>query len=248
MGQTLSPEQRPEPRDSLDASAQPASPGALVASADPSFAPVDDTSLPTMPMPLGHQRPMWRGAGVPLRTLIWEAAKWPIRKTLLGVSLAADAMRGRSRVARTVVAVALLALIVGGAIFAATRIAGLGAQAPIVQVEQPGRPSLPVSVQRYLRAWQRFDAAGVWSACDAAGQRSLGMTRPQLQSSLNQQKAAGERITRYVYTGGYKEPDGTAHYTIEAYTTQRGHTTVSTWYFNVGSDGLITQTTDLTAH
>lgn len=248
MGQTLSPEQRPEPRDPLDASAQSASPGALVASADPSFAPVDDTSLPTMPMPLRSERPVWRGAGAPLRTHIWDAVKWPIRKTLLGVSLAAEALRGRSRVARTVALVVLLALIVGGAIFAATRIAGLGAQAPIVQVEQPALPSLPISVQRYLRAWRGFDAAGVWSAYDAAGQRSLGMTRPQLQSSLNQRKAAGERVTRYVYTGGYKAPDGTSHYTIEAYTTQRGHTTVSTWYFEVGRDGLITQMTDLTAH
>lgn len=246
MGQRLSPEQRPEPRGPLNASAQPGSSDAPGASADLTPAPVADTSLPTLHMPLHPERLRGRSAGAPLRSVIWEAVKWPIRKTLLGVSLAADALRRRSPVARTVAVVILLPLFVGGAIFAATRIAGLGAPAPIVQVEQPALPSLPISVQRFLRARQRFDGAGVWATYDAAGRRALGATEPQLQSTFNQQKAAGEVITRYVYTGGYKVSGGTAHYTIEAYMTQHGHTTINTWYFEVGADGLITGLTDLT--
>ena len=246
MGQTLLPEQRPEALGPQDARARSAPSDALAVSADLSPAPVADA--PHLTLPMYAERVQGR-AGEPLGALLWRVLKWPVRKTLLGVSLAADALRRSSLLSRMTAVVVLLALIfVSGAIFAATRLTTAAAPTPIVRVAQPALPPLPLNVQRFLRARQRFDAKGVWATYDVAGQRALGVTEPQLQTALDQRKAAGEVITRYVYTGGYKAPDGTAHYTIEAYITQRGQTTVNTWYLDVGADGLITRLTDLTAH
>lgn len=255
MGQTLSPEQRPEQRlersaeqwGSLDATARPAPPSVPGVS-------MADASQPTLPMvpalparPTRFSRDRSRD-DAPRPNPLWQVVKWPVRKALLGASLAVDALHRRSRVALGIAVIVALALIVGGVIFAVTRSAPPRSSAPpIVRVEQPALPPLPATVQRFLHARQRFDAAGMWPAYDTAGQRALGMTESQLQAALDQQKRAGETITRYVYTGGYKAPDGTAHYTIEAYMVQQGHTTVFTWYLDVGSDGMITRLTDLTA-
>jgi hypothetical protein len=92
---------------------------------------------------------------------------------------------------------------------------------------------------RYLRGRQRFDAANVWAAYDATGRSNLKVSQSQLQAMLDQQRKAGLTITRYVYSGGFRAPDGTMRVSIEVYTTEHDHASVATWYFVVGTDGLI---------
>ncbi len=192
--------------------------------------------MPTEPTPPNGAPP----AGSRSRNRVWRGVKWPLRKLLLGAYLAGEAIHSRQREALAI-GVLLLALLVTGGVFAATR----PAPAP-ANVEQTALPSLPASVRHYLHARQRFDAAEAWAAFDATGQSALKTTEPQLRAAFDQQKKAGFTITRYVYSGGYRTPDGASHYTIEVYATEQGHASVSTWYFAMGSDGLIMRELDLT--
>lgn len=178
----------------------------------------------------------------PLRMLLWRGVKWPLRKLLLGAYLAGDAIRRRPLAALAVGALTLAALITSTAVIVATR----PPVSPTVTIEQSAPPPLPASVLRYLHARQRFDAAEMWAAYDAPGRRNLKISESQLQATLDQQRKAGLTITRYVYSGGFKAPDGTTHASIEVYATERGHTSVTTWYFVVGADGLIQRQVDLT--
>ncbi len=224
MGQTLSPEPR----------------GPLATLAQPTAAPPvpSDRAEQTLPLPPsgGEQ------AALAPRNLIWRAVKWPLRKLLLGAYLAGDAICRRPLAALAVGALALAALITSTAVIVATR-------APATQtvtVAQPALPPLPASVLRYLRARQRFDAADMWAAYDATGRSDLKISESQLQATLDQQQKAGLTITRYVYSGGFRAPDGTTRASIEVYTTEHGHASVATWYFVVGTDGLIQRQMELT--
>ncbi len=86
----------------------------------------------------------------------------------------------------------------------------------------------------------------MWASLDPSARTQLKATETQLQASLNQEKAAGLTISRYVYSGGYHAPDGTAHYVVEVYASEQGQSGAFTWYFTVGTNGLITQRLDLT--
>lgn len=242
MDQTVSP----EPQGQMEPQAPLASPGAPQSPVYPpppeSYAPPAQTQVALMEAP---QRP------APLTTLppeeprkrnpFWKAIKWPLRKLLLGIYLLLEVMRKHKREA-TVVGVLLLALVItGGVVYQATRPAP-----PPVTVERSSMPALPASVILYLHGRQHFNAAELWSAYDSTARSQLQTTEAQLQTSLNQEKSAGLSIDRYVYSGGYQSPDGTSHYTIEVYASQQGQTGVFTWYFDVGTNGLITQRLDMT--
>lgn len=175
------------------------------------------------------------------RNPVWRAIKWPLRKLLLGIYLVGEATRKHKREAFIVLALLLALIVTGGVVYQVTRPAP-----PPVAIDQPALPALPASVIHYLHARQHFDAGEMWNAYNATARSSLQTTEPQLQTALNQEKAAGLTITRYVYTGGYRSPDGTSHYTIEVYASEQGQSGVFTWFFDVGTDGLITQRLDLT--
>lgn len=175
------------------------------------------------------------------RNPVWQAIKWPLRKALLGIYLALEAARRHKREAFVVGGLLLALVITGGVVYAATRPAP-----PPVTVERSTLPALPASVIHYLHARQRFDAAELWNTYDTTARSQLQTTEAKLQTSLNQEKAAGLSIDRYIYSGGYQSPDGTSHYVIEVYASEQGQTGVFTWYFDVGANGLITQRLDLT--
>jgi hypothetical protein len=172
---------------------------------------------------------------------VWQGIKWPLRKALLGIYMLGEAIRKHKREAMVIGALLLALIVTGAVVYQVTRPAP-----PRVAVEQPNPPPLPASVLHYLHARQHFDAAEMWAAYNSTARSSLNTTEPKLQTALNQQKAAGLAITRYVYTGGYRSPDGTSHYTVEVYASEQGQSGVFTWYFQVGSDGLIQQRLDLT--
>ena len=226
MGQTRSP----EPRGLLATLAQPAPPATPPVLSDLA----EQTLPPTTP---GNRR-----AAQSLRNLLWRGVKWPLRKLLLGAYLAGDAIRRRPLAALSVGALALATLITSTAVIVATR----PPTTPTVTVAQPALPPLPASVRRYLRARQRFDAADMWAAYDATGRSNLKISQSQLQAMLDQQRKAGLTITRYVYSGGFRAPDGTTRASIEVYTPEHGHASVTTWYFVVGADGLIQRQMELT--
>ncbi len=264
MGQTPSP----EPQGPVDRFTPPASSGAPHSPVYPpppesyppqpgptALTPADASdpageaptkSLPQMALMEVMERPAPYSSMLPpeeprKRNPVWRAIKWPLRKLLLGIYLVGEATRKHKREA-IVVGVLLLALIVtGGVVYQATRPAP-----PPVAIDQPTLPALPASVIHYLHARQHFDAAEMWAAYNATARNSLQTTEPQLQAALNQEKAAGLTITRYVYTSGYRSPGGTSHYTIEVYASEQGQSGVFTWFFDVGTDGLITQRLDLT--
>lgn len=197
------------------------------------------TSLPS-PQPL---RPQTQREAP--KVTFWQAAKWPLRKLLLGVYLTTEAMRAQPRKALTVIAI-ILAVLVAGGLASQPQRAARATPTPIVAVEQAGRPPLPISIQRYLQGQQHFNAEEMWAAYAPTTRTSMTLTKEQFSAAIAQQKAAGLRITRYVYSGGYQAPDGTAHYTIEVYASEKGKTHISTWFFTIGADGLITQRVDLT--
>ncbi len=175
----------------------------------------------------------------------WQAVKWPLRKMLLGIYVIAEAMRAQPRKALTIMAI-ILAVLVAGGVASQAQQPIRAKQTSLVAVEQTGRPPLPISVQRYLQGQQHFNADEMWAAYAPATRTSMTLTKEQFGATIAQQKADGLRIMRYVYSGGYRAPDGTAHYTIEVYASEKGKTHLSTWYFAVGADGLITQRVDLT--
>lgn len=179
------------------------------------------------------------------KVTVWQAVKWPLRKLLLGVYMAAETIRAQPRKALAITAIILAVLVVGG-IASQTQRLTTHTTAPLVAVQQPGLPALPNSVQRYLQGQQRFNAAEMWATYTPATRASTTATEAQLSATLAQQKADGLRITRFVYSGGYRALDGTAHYTIEVYANEKGKIHTYTWFFAVGADGLITQRVDLT--
>jgi hypothetical protein len=227
MGQTRSP----EPRGPLTTLTQPSA-------TPPTLTAPRDRAEQTLPLPPSGGRQ----AAVAPRNLLWRCVKWPLRKLLLGAYLAGDAIRRRPLAALAVGALALAALITSTAVIVATRTPAT----PTVTVAQPALPPLPASVLRYLRARQRFDAVGMWATYDATGRSNLKISQSQLQATLDQQRKAGLTITRYVYSGGFRAPDGTTRASIEVYTTEHGHASVTTWYFVVGTDGLIQRQMELT--
>lgn len=180
---------------------------------------------------------------------LWRVVKWPVRKALLGLYLLLMLVRAHRRAALVVCLLALA--LIAGSIFAAQRIRTqqrpAAATSPLVVVEHPGMPTLPASVQQFLHAQQRFNADEMWSSFTPAGRVALKLTQAQLRAQVAQQQATGIRFTRYIYTGGYQAPDGTAYYTIEAISSLHGQTTYSIWYFTVAKSGLITQRLELPA-
>lgn len=180
------------------------------------------------------------------KVTFWQAVKWPARKLLLGVYVIAETMRTQPRKALAITAIILAVLVAGGVASQTQRPIIRAKPAPLVAVEQPGRPPLPISVQRYLQGQQRFNADEMWAAIAPATRTSMTLTKEQFSAMIAQQKADGLRIMRYVYSGGYRAPDGTAHYTIEAYASEKGKAHHFTWFFGVDADGLITQRVDLT--
>ena len=204
MGRILSP----EPHGPL--APPPASAGAGHAAADPiasaapdALAAPDAATATTQPMtpPVGRPAERARATHAPngtsWRDSLWRAIKWPLRKLLLGVYLAGEALERRSRVALATLAlvgVALIALMAAGALLAARAEAPSAASQAVVAVERPAQPALPASVLRFLGARQRFNAVGMWNACDAQGQHDMQIPQSQLQPTLNQLKQAGEVV------------------------------------------------------
>ena len=243
MDQTVSP----EPQGQMEPQAHPALPGAPQSPVYPP--PPESYTPPPAPAQVALMEPPRRSA--PLTTLppeeprkrnpFWQAVKWPLRKLLLGIYLVIEASRKHRREAAIVGALLLVLLVTGVVVYQVTRPAP-----PPVTVERSSLPALPASVILYLHGRQHFNAAELWSAYDTTARSKLQTTEAQLQTSLNQEKAAGLSIDRYVYSGGYQSPDGTSHYTIEVYASEQGQTGVFTWYFDVGTNGLITQRLDMT--
>jgi len=242
MDQTVSPEPQgqPEPQSRPAASGAPQSPAypppperyAPPAQTQVAVLETPKRSTPLISLPPEEPRK---------RNPVWQAIKWPLRKLLLGIYLLLEVMRKHKREA-TIVGVLLLALVItGGVVYQVTRPAP-----PPVTVERSSLPALPASVILYLHGRQHFNATELWNAYDSAARSQLQTTEAQLQTSMNQEKAAGLSIDRYVYSGGYKSPDGTSHYVIEVYASEQGQTGAFTWFFDVGANGLITQRLDLT--
>lgn len=180
------------------------------------------------------------------KVTFWQAVKWPLRKILLGVYVTAETMRAQPRKALAITAIILAVLTAGGIAAQTPRPTTRATRPQLIAIEQPGLPPLAISVQRYLQGQQRFNADEMWAAYAPATRTAMTLTKGQLSATLAQQKADGLRITHYVYSGGYRAPNGTTHYTIEVYASEKGKTYISTWFFAVDPDGLITQRVDLT--
>lgn len=243
MDQTVSP----EPQGQMEPQSHHVSPGAPQS---PVYPPPPESYTPPAPtQQVALMEAPQRSA--PLTTLppeeprkrnpFWQGVKWPLRKLLLGIYLVIEATRRHRREAMVVGALLLALLITGGVVYQVTRPAP-----PPVTVERSTLPALPASVILYLHGRQHFNAAELWNAYDSTARSQLQTTETQLQTSLNQEKAAGLSIDRYVYTGGYQSPDGTSHYLVEVYASEQGQSGVFTWFFDVGTNGLITQRLDLT--
>lgn len=172
------------------------------------------------------------------QALVWEAVKWPLRKALLGVYLAAQAARRRPVIA-LVVLVALLALLGAGLVVHQMT------APPTVTIEQPSLPSLPASVTTYLHGQRTFNGHEVWASMDTAARRAGRGSETGLQYALDQERAQGLQITRYVYSGGYRPAGGQAHYTVEVDFTQGGKTGSHTWFFTIDATGLISGVSSL---
>ncbi len=166
---------------------------------------------------------------------VWQAIKWPLRKALLGIYIGIQAARRRKAVA-LVVSALLIGLIATAVIVRQLTLPAASG----VAIDQPGLPSIPASVMRYLHGQETYNAQEMWNSLDSSARAQSGSSESQLQATLNQERAQDVQITRYVYSGGYQSPDGTSHYTIEVYAMKSGQMGTFTWYFVVGSNGLIT--------
>ena len=102
-----------------------------------------------------------------------------------------------------------------------------------------------------MKGHQDFDANEVWGTFSANEQQNLsqkGVTLSALQSNFATLKGQGVRFTQFIYSGGYRMPDGTSHYTVELVYTQGSQAGIETYYLYVGTDGKIAGFADLTAH
>ncbi len=165
---------------------------------------------------------------------VWQAIKWPLRKALLGVYIGIQAAR-RHKVVALVVSALLIALIATALIVRQLTLPG----PPALAIDRPGLPAIPASVIHYLHGQETYNAQEMWTSLDSTARTQSNSTESQLQTTLDQERAQGVQITRYVYSGGYQGTDGASHYTIEVYATKSGQVGTYTWYFVVGSNGLI---------
>jgi hypothetical protein len=167
---------------------------------------------------------------------VWQAIKWPLRKALLGIYIGAQAAR-RHKIVALVVSALLVALIATALIVRQLTLPG----PPALGIEKPASlPAIPTSVLHYLHGQETYNAQEMWNSLDSSARSQSGASESQLQSTLDQERSQGIQITRLVYSGGYQTPDGSSHYTFEVYATKSGQTGTFTWYFVVGSNGLIT--------
>jgi hypothetical protein len=188
-----------------------------------------------------------------------RAVKWPIRKLLKGVYLAGAAAKSH-RLAAAVLALIVLGLVGSGVIvYRATHPAQVIASQPSVSGPYTGStpftivdsaaPPLPTGVIGWMHGHKVFDAQEVWNTYSADEQQALakaGTTESKLQDNLTTSKQQGFEFTEFIYSGGYRAPDGTSHYTIELLYSQGGQAGLKTYYFLVGSDGKIAALVNLT--
>lgn len=166
---------------------------------------------------------------------LWRTIKWPLRKALLGAYMSIQAAR-RHKVVALVVSALLIALIATALI---VRQLTLPAPPALAIEKLTNLPAIPASVIRYLHGQETYNAQEMWDSLDTTARTSSNGTESQLQTTLSQERAQGIQITRYVYSGGYLAADGSSHFTIEVYATKSGQVGTYTWYFVVGSNGLI---------
>ncbi len=171
---------------------------------------------------------------------VWQAIKWPLRKALLGLYIAIQAVR-RHKLVTLVVSALLIGLIVTALIVRQLTLSGTTALA----IEKPSLPAIPASVVHYLHGQATYNAQEMWDSLDTAARTKSSSTESQIQTTLNQERSQGVHVTRYIYSGGYQAPDGSSYYTIEVYALKSGQLGSFTWYFTVGSNGLITGVTTL---
>jgi hypothetical protein len=212
---------------------------------DPPAAPPPE---PT-PAPASHYEPE-----PPKRpSAFWRAVKWPLRKFFKLLYFVGRGAR-RHRVAAVLTIIVLAAL--GGATFGlyqythptrtasqtpSGQTAGGDSNVPFTVITQQP-PVLPASVIHWLHGHKVFDAHEMWNSLSPQAQDNLklqNVTEQDLQSQLNQEKAAGLHYDEYIYTGGFAPPGNDANFTVQVVVTHDGQSTIRTWYFVVDPNGQI---------
>lgn len=221
----------------------------------------EQTVTPTpaaSPEPTPARTPHYEPEPPKRQTAFWRALKWPLRKFFKLLYFVGRAAR-RHRVAAVLTVLVLAAL--GGATFGLyqyTHPSSRTGQAPTGSTagqsnvpftiinQQP--PVLPASVIHWLHGHQAFDAHEMWNSLSPQAQDNLklqNVSEQDLQSQLNQEKAAGLHYDEYIYTGGFSPPGNDANFTVQVIVTHDGQSTVRTWYFVVNPNGQIVVPLDI---
>ncbi|HEX6123359.1 MAG TPA: hypothetical protein VFY89_09370 [Ktedonobacterales bacterium] len=203
-----------------------------------------------------------QGADAPSRgARVTRAVKWPIRKLFKGLYLTGRAVK-RHRLTAAILALIVLGLVGSGVIVyrathpaaraVATHPSGVSGpysgQTPFTVINAAA-PPLPPSLITWMHGHKYFDAHEVWGTYSEAEQRKLtssGTTESTLLQNFSTLQREGFAYTEFIYSGGYRAPDGSSHYTIEVVFSQGERASMSTLYFLVGADGKIALYMNLT--
>ncbi|MBF6589004.1 MAG: hypothetical protein IVW57_00555 [Ktedonobacterales bacterium] len=206
-------------------------------------------------------RPAYVPEPPPPPSRVARAIKWPIRKLLKGLYLLTAAARSHRAVSVVLLVIILGLLGSGVVVYRATHpsgdVAGLGPTAtgglyggttPFTVVNAAA-PPLPASMIQWMHGHKYFDAQEVWNTFSAREQQALTqkkITASTLQDNFNTLKSQGFQFTEFIYSGGYRAPDGTSHYTIEVLYARGNQAGLQTYYFLLDADGKIAAYVNLT--
>ncbi len=185
----------------------------------------------------------------------WRMVKWPLRQLIKGIYLT-GVFAKRYRLIAGIVLAVLVALTASG--FVAYRVVQqqelaheqMTLTTSLSVASEPTSGALPLSVLHFLHARKTYNGQEEWDSLSSSLHTQIeqqGGNVSSLQQVLDQARSSGIKFDRFVYSGGFTDPNtGISHYTVEAYAEQGTAHAVLTWFFIVGTDGYISGYQNLT--